>query len=122
MKIKSVGKIHPSFNSLYNKRHTRPYDIVIMYCRFCKKQMKIKVYYASATFEHFQLVNLPQRVAKHIVKRDIRCKSCDKDFVLEKVVQEEKTDFFLKLDCSNIFTGTEYWYDAPKYSDEEYAL
>jgi hypothetical protein len=61
--------------------------------------------------EHFQLINLPERVAKHLKQRKIDCPKCEKTFILEKHIQDTKTEFLLKLDCSNMYTGMEYWYN-----------
>lgn len=121
MKINPVTK---SFNTLHDKKHPRPYDIIMTYCTYCKKRIDIKVYHPSATLDHYQMVNLPERIAKHLDERKIHCPECDKDFVLSKEVKTEKTDFYLKLDCSNMNLGMEYWYEdaIPKYSREEYAI
>ena len=123
-KINPVGKTYPSFNSLHARQHPSRYDSVVLYCPTCQKRMEMKVYHPLAKLEHYQLVNLPQTIAKHIDKRNIHCLSCDKDFVLEKEIQKEKTDFLLKLDCSNMNSGMESWYEdsIPKHSDEEYSL
>ena len=123
-KVNPVVKTYPSFNSLHANRYPSRYDLIILYCRSCQRRIDIKVYHPSATLEHYQLINLPQRIAKHIQKRDIHCPECNKDFVLEKEVHKEKIDFLLKLDCSNMSSGMESWYEdaIPKHSDEEYSL
>ena len=124
MKINPIGKTSQSFNSLHDRQYPRPYDIVMLYCKYCQKRIEIKVYHPQAQLEHYQLVNLPQRIAEHIRERKVHCKECDKDFILQKEVKEESTDFYLKLDCSTMSAGMESWYEdaIPKYSNEPYAV
>ena len=33
----------------------RPYDIVMLYCKMCKKRIDLKVFYPHGKSEHFQL-------------------------------------------------------------------
>jgi len=123
-KVNPVGKTYPSFNSLHDNLYPRPYDNVVLYCSSCQGRMEMRVYHSTAKLEHYQLVNLPNRIAKHIQNRSIHCLNCDKDFVLEKETQKEKSEFLLKLDCSNMSSGMESWYEdsIPRHSDEEYSL
>ncbi len=118
-----INKTHQVKNSLYNKNKPNPYDIVMVYCRYCQQRLQIHIYHSFGKFEHFQLINLPERIAKHLKTRNIHCTKCDKDFVLEKNTKETKTDFLLKLDCSNMEPGMESWYEdsIPKYSNEIYS-
>ena len=118
-----INKIHKPMNTLYNNKQPKVYDIVMVYCRYCQEKMEIHVYHALGKFEHFQLINLPERIAKHLDTREIHCSHCYKTFVLEKNTQNLKTDYHLKLDCSNIGPGMESWYEdaIPKYSNELYS-
>jgi len=108
MKIVRGGRIE---NSLQPKKTDKPYDIVLVYCRYCQQRLQLHVYHSFGKFEHFQLINLPERIAKHLKTRNIHCTKCDKDFVLEKYTKETKTDYLMKLDCSNMEPGMESWYE-----------
>tara|TARA_Y100001963_G_C6451013_1_gene295861 strand:+ start:89 stop:475 length:387 start_codon:yes stop_codon:yes gene_type:complete len=123
MKINPTGKSSQSFNSLHAKQQPRPYDNVMLYCRYCQTRIEIKVYHPTAQLEHYQLINLPERIARHMEDRKVHCKNCDRDFLLEKQHKEERFDFHMKLDCSNMKPGMESWYEdaIPKYSTDTYA-
>ena len=83
-----INKTHAVFNMLHDKNKPKPYDIVRMYCHYCQEKLDIHVYHALGNFEHYQLVNLPEKIAKHLNTRKIECTHCDKDFVLEKSHRE----------------------------------
>lgn len=119
-----IDKTRQVFNPLYSKNKTNPYDIVMVYCRYCQQKLEIHVNHSFGKFEHYQLINLPERIAKHLNTRKIHCTKCFKDFVLEKNTKETKSEFLLKLDCSNMSAGMESWYEdsIPKYSNEPYAI
>ena len=119
-----INKTHQVENSLRQVRTKTPYDIVMMYCNTCQQRLEIRVYHARAKLEHFQLINLPERIADHLQRREIDCLKCKKTFILEKNIHNTKSDFTLKLDCSNMSAGMESWYEdaIPKYSNEPYAL
>lgn len=110
-KVKKVSKGSKVKNSLQNNPSTNPHDLVMVYCRYCQKRLDVYVYHSLGKSEHFQLINLPERVAKHLKRREINCPKCEKTFFLEKKTQDTKTEFLLRLDCSNMSTGMEYWYD-----------
>lgn len=119
-----INKTHQVENSLQQVKTKTPYDIVMVYCNCCQQRLEVRVYHSRAKLEHFQLINLPERIADHLQRREIDCPKCNKTFILEKNIQNTKSEFLLKLDCSNMSTGMESWYtDAiPKYSNELYAL
>ena len=119
-----INKTHQVQNSLHHKKTDKPYDVVMVYCRYCNKRLEVRVYHALAQLEHYQIVNLPEKISKHLDTRKIKCNNCDKTFVLEKQPANTKTDYHLKLDCSNIGPGMESWYEdsIPKYSNEPYSM
>ncbi len=119
-----INKTYQIQNSLYNKDKPKPYDIVMVYCRYCHQKLEIHVRHSLGKFEHFQLINLPERIAEHLDTRKLHCTHCNKDFVLERNTQDSKTDYHMKLDCSNMGSGMELWYEdaIPKYSNEPYAI
>ena len=119
-----INKTHAVFNMLHDKNKPKPYDIVRMYCHYCQEKLDIHVYHALGNFEHYQLVNLPEKIAKHLNTRKIECTHCDKDFVKKKNIQDLKSDYHLNLDYSNMGSGMESWYEdaIPKYSKEPYAI
>ena len=101
----------------------RPYDIVMLYCKMCKKRIDLKVFYPLGKSEHFQLVNLPERISKHLGDRTVVCNHCDKKFILEKLPDSFIDNYIMKLDCSGMSPGMESWYEdaIPKYSTDIYA-
>ena len=96
-----INRTHKSVDA-YDKKKPKEYDIVMTYCKYCQERLDIHVYHAFGKAEHYQLVNLPERIAKYLKTRKIQCNHCDRKFVLEKNIQNQKTDFLLKLDCSNM--------------------
>ena len=118
-----IVRTHRVENSLPNKNKPTPYDIVMVYCRYCQQRLELHVNHSFGKFEHYQLINLPERIAKYLDTREIHCTKCSKDFVIEKITKETKSEFLLKLDCSNMGSGMESWYEdsIPKYSNETYA-
>ena len=117
-----INKTHQVENSLRQIRTKTPYDIVMVYCRYCQQRLNVRVYHSRAKLEHFQLINLPERIADHLQRREINCNKCNRTFVLEKNIHNTKSEFLLKLDCSNMSSGMESWYEdsIPKYSNEMY--
>tara|TARA_B100000029_G_C17058042_1_gene772066 strand:+ start:208 stop:585 length:378 start_codon:yes stop_codon:yes gene_type:complete len=118
-----INKTYQVENSLQPKKTPRPYDIVMVYCRYCQEKLDVRVYHSKAKLEHFQLINLPERIAEHLQRRELKCNECNKTFVLEKNIYDTKSEFLLKLDCSNMNAGMESWYEdaIPKYSNETYS-
>ena len=119
MKIVRGGRVD---NPLHQSRKPVTYDIVRIYCRYCQEKLDLRVYHSRGKFETYQIVNLPEHLADHLDTRKIECTHCDKNFVLEKNIKDKKTDYLLKLDCSNMQPGMESWYaDAiPNMSGGEY--
>ena len=124
MKINKVNNTYPVRNTLHQKNPDKPYDIVMTYCRYCDKRMDITVYHSFGKYEYYQIVNLPEKIAKYLDTRKINCHNCKKKFVLEKNPNQTKTDYLLKLDCSDMTLGMESWYEdaIPKYSNEVYGI
>ena len=118
-----INKTHQVQNSLYHKKTDKPYDVVMVYCRYCNKKIDIHVHHALAQLEYYHIVNLPEKVSKHLNTRKIQCNTCNKTFVLEKQEKKTSPDYLMKLDCSNMSLGMESWYEdsIPKYSNEIYA-
>ena len=118
-----INKMYPVQNSLYNKHKDSPYDIVRTYCKSCNSKIDIHVYHSFGKLEYYQITNLPNKIASHLQTRKVVCNHCDKTFLLEKIPAKTSSDYILKLDCSNIHSGMEAWYEdsIPKYSNEIYA-
>ena len=118
-----INKTYQVENSLHQNKTKTPYDIVMVYCNSCQERLEVRVYHSFAKLEHFQLINLPERIADHLQRREIDCHKCHKTFILEKNTHNTKSEFLLKLDCSNMSAGMESWYEdsIPKYSNETYA-
>jgi len=117
-----INKTHEVKNSLHPKKTDKPYDVVMVYCRYCKQKIDVRVYHSLAQLEYYQIVNLPEKITKHLDTREIYCSPCDKTFILEKETKDSTTDYHLKLDCSNIGLGMEAWYEdaIPNMSGDEY--
>lgn len=118
-----INKTHQVQNSLQHKKTDKPYDVVMVYCRYCNQRLEVHVYHSLAQLEHYQIVNLPEKISKHLDTRNIQCNHCDRKFVLEKQPSNTKTDYLMKLDCSDMSSGMESWYEdsIPKYSNEIYS-
>ena len=110
MKIVRGGIVE---NSLQDKAKSNPYDVVMVYCRYCEKKIDVHVYHSLGKLEYYQITNLPEKISKHLDTRNIQCIPCDKTFVLEKQPPKITTDYLLKLDCSNMNAGMESWYENP---------
>ena len=119
MKIVRGGRIE---NSLQDKAKSNPYDVVMVYCKYCAKKIDVHVYHSFGKLEYYQITNLPEKISKHLDTRNIQCNKCNKTFVLEKQLKKSTTDYLLKLDCSTMSAGMESWYEdsIPKYSNEMY--
>ena len=111
MKIVRGGRVE---NSLQDKAKSNPYDVVMVYCRYCEKKIDVHVYHSLGKLEYYQITNLPEKISKHLDTRNIQCIPCDKTFVLEKQPPKITTDYLLKLDCSNMSAGMESWYENPR--------
>ena len=110
MKIVRGGRVE---NSLQDKTKGNPYDVVMVYCKYCQQRLEVRVYHSFGKLEHYQLTNLPEKISKHLDTRHIQCIPCGKTFVLEKQPTKITTDYLLKLDCSNMSAGMESWYENP---------
>ncbi len=123
MRINKLHKVTKVNNPLHPTDKSQLYDIVMVYCRYCETKLDVHVYHSFGKFEHFQIVNLPTKISKHLSTRKIECTHCDKTFVLEKQPIKSSTEYLLKLDCSNMSGGMESWYEdsIPKHSKEIYA-
>ena len=119
-----INKIHKPINPVQYHRPQKPkeHDIVRVYCKYCQEKLDLRVYHARGKFETYQIVNLPEYLADHLDTRTIECTHCDKNFILEKNIKDKKTDYLLKLDCSNMRPGMESWYEdaIPNMSGGEY--
>jgi hypothetical protein len=120
MKIVRGGRVE---NSLQDKAKSNPYDVVMVYCRYCQHKIDVHVYHSFGKLEYYQIKNLPEKISKHLDTRNIECNKCNKTFVLEKQSKKSNTDYLLKLDCSNMSGGMESWYEGsiPKNSKEIYS-
>ena len=92
MKVQEVQKIH-KVQKNHQERTKTPYDIVITYCSYCQEKLEVHVYHPRAKLEYFQLINLPERIADHLQRREFNCNNCNKTFVLEKNIHNTKTEF-----------------------------
>ena len=99
-------------NTLQDKSKSNPYDVVMVYCRYCQQKIDVHVYHSLGKLEYYQLTNLPEKISKNLSTRNIQCIPCDKSFVLEKQPKKSTTDYLMKLDCSNMKPGMELWYDS----------
>ena len=119
-----INKIHKPINPVQYHRTNTPksYDSVRVYCRYCQEKLDLRVYHSKGKFETYQIVNLPEYLADHLDTRTIECTHCDKSFILEKNTKDKKTDYLLKLDCSNMRPGMDSWYEdaIPNMSGDEY--
>ena len=88
------------------------YDTIITYCVSCQERIDIPVVHDKATNNHYQLVNIPDHVADEVHSQKVYCKQCRKTNLLEKQKQVSNLNVFtLKLDCSDMSSGTDDWYE-----------
>ena len=88
------------------------YDTIITYCVSCKERIEFPVIHDTATNNHYQLVNVPDHIANEIYDQKVYCKKCRRTNLLEKKKQVSNLNVFtLKLDCSNMSSGTNDWYE-----------
>ena len=111
--VMKIVHMHKVENSLAEKAKSNPYDVVMVYCRYCQQKIDVHVYHSFGKLEYYQLTNLPEKISKHLGTRNIQCIPCDKTFVLEKQPTKSTTDYLLKLDCSSMSSGMESWYENP---------
>ena len=89
MKIVRGGRIE---NSLQDKAKSNPYDVVMVYCRYCEKKIDVHVYHSFGKLEYYQIFNLPDKISKHLDTRNIQCNKCNKSMGIKtfKEVMGEK--------------------------------
>ena len=104
----------------YKVEPTHMYDTIITYCVSCQERIDIPVVHDKATNNHYQLVNIPDHVADEVHDQKVYCKQCRRTNLLEKQKQVSNLNVFtLKLDCSNMSSGTDYWYEDFSSSGED---
>ena len=109
-------KLEPAFLSASELT----YDTIITYCVSCQERIDIPVVHDKATNNHFQLVNIPDYVADSVHDQKVYCKQCRSTNLLEKQKKVSNLNVFtLRLDCSNMSSGTDYWYEDFSSSGED---
>ena len=111
---------HMSDSDCPDKLEPALYDTIITYCVSCQERIDIPIVHDNATNNYFQLVNIPDRVADEVHNQKVYCKQCRNTNLLEKQKKVLNLNMFtLRLDCSNMSSGTDYWYEDFSSSGED---
>ena len=118
-RVPKVTKIELLNNGAYMNDSNCPdklepalYDTIITYCVSCNARIDIPIIHNNASNNYFQLVNVPDHVADEVHSQKVYCKQCRKTNLLEKQKQVSNLNVFtLKLDCSDMSSGTDDWYE-----------
>ena len=98
----------------YKKEPDKSYDTVFVYCQACNERIDVPVVHKDATNNHYQLVSVPVDL-KLSVKLDnykAYCNNCGNTNIIERKRQVPHFEVFtVKLDCSNMNTGMDSWYE-----------
>lgn len=93
------------------------YDTVMAYCQSCGKRIDIPVIHDKATNTQFQLINIPVSVSEKLNNYKADCNNCGNTNIIEKQEKLANFDVFtVKLDCSNMYEGTDSWYENDSFS------
>ena len=104
----------------YKVEPTHMYDTIITYCVSCQERIDIPVVHDKATNNHYQLVNIPDHLADEVHDQKVYCTHCRSTNLLEKQKKVSNLNVFtLKLDCSHMSSGTDYWYEDFSSSGED---
>ena len=117
--VPKVTKIEPTNNGVNmddsncpDKLEPALYDTIITYCVSCKARIDIPIIHDNASNNYYQLVNIPDHIADEVHNQKVYCKQCRNTNLLEKQKKVSNLNVFtLKLDCSNMSSGTDYWYE-----------
>ena len=94
------------------KLEPKTYDTVMAYCQGCHRRIDIPVVHEGATNNHFQLVCIPNALCDKLTNYRAYCNNCGKTNIIEKQEKVSTFEVFtIKLDCSNMDTGTDSWYE-----------
>ncbi len=118
-RVSKVTKIEPIKNGAYMtdsdcpyKVEPKTYDTVMAYCQGCHRRIDIPVVHEGATNNHFQLVCIPNALCDKLTNYRAYCNNCGKTNIIEKQEKVSTFEVFtIKLDCSNMDTGTDSWYE-----------
>ena len=104
----------------YKVEPTHMYDTIITYCVSCQERIDIPVVHDKATNNHYQLVNIPDHLADEVHDQKVYCTHCRSTNLLEKQKKVSNLNVFtLRLDCSHMGSGTDYWYEDFSSSGED---
>ena len=93
------------------------YDTVMAYCQSCGNRMDIPIIHDKATNNQFQLVSVPVEFSKKLDNYKIECINCDSTNIIEKQDKISNFEVFtIKLDCSEMSSGTDDWYEDDSFS------
>ena len=124
--VKPVTKTEAIQNNFHlDTPKSKPHDTIMTYCPSCQFRLDIVINHSQGKNEFFQLVNVPDRIIEKLGSRKLYCNMCKNTILLEKQSQKTHNSFYLlKIDCSQMSTGMESWYEdaIPKSLEGEYEL
>ena len=117
--VQKVTKIEPIKNGAYmveskcpDKLEPAVYDTVMAYCQSCGNRIDIPIVHDKATNNQFQLVSVPVEFSDKLNNYKVDCINCGSTNIIEKQEKISSYDVFtVKLDCSNMYEGTDSWYE-----------
>ena len=99
----------------YNKKEPdKSYDTVFVYCQACNERIDVPVVHKDATNNHYQLVSVPVDLELSVKLDNYKayCNNCGNTNIIERKRQVPHFEVFtVKLDCSNMNTGMDSWYE-----------
>ena len=123
-RVSKVTKIEPIKNGAYMtdsdcpyKVEPKTYDTVMAYCQSCGNRMDIPIVHDKATNNQFQLMSVPVEFSNKLDNYKIDCINCGSTNIIEKQDKISSYEVFtIKLDCSEMSSGTDDWYEDDSFS------
>ena len=95
-----------------DKLEPKTYDTVLAYCQMCHKRIDIPIVHDEATNNQFQLVSVPKEFSNKLNNYKAYCNNCGSTNIIEKQDKISNFEVFtIKLDCSNMDSGMDSWYE-----------
>ena len=99
------------------KVEPKTYDTVLAYCQSCGNRIDIPFVHDEASNNQFQLVSVPVGLSDKLNNYKAYCNNCGKTNIIEKQSKVANFDVFtVKLDCSEMSSGTDDWYEDSTFS------
>lgn len=97
---------------MYDKMNER--DFVLVYCPKCQSRVEFPITHTSAMGNYYQAINIPVKVATEMKwnPKDVFCNECNLTLDIDREFEQpQRVELKVRVDCSNMNTGHESWYD-----------